>query len=303
MPERIVVGVDAGGSRTVAIAAVGEAALEPFIAGPANPLSGGVERAAIAIASAVTGALGSRTADAVYVGAAGAWNDAVALALRDALAARLAPARVDVTHDVAIALRAVVPSGDAVLLVAGTGSIAYAEIGEKRFRTGGLGHTIGDEGSGYAIGAATLRLLGKAFDGRALRDPMLDAVAAKLGVLDAEELVAAVADPSAGPAAVASVASIVIEHADAGDRSATKIVQAAALELFELLRGVFRASGSSDRELPLVFAGGLLRENSMLTYLLETRIANEFPHVRVLKGGAEPHEGALAAARRLAERP
>ncbi len=214
MPERIVVGVDAGGSRTVAIAAVGEAALEPFIAGPANPLSGGVERAAIAIASAVTGALGSRTADAVYVGAAGAWNDAVALALRDALAARLAPARVDVTHDVAIALRAVVPSGDAVLLVAGTGSIAYAEIGEKRFRTGGLGHTIGDEGSGYAIGAATLRLLGKAFDGRALRDPMLDAVAAKLGVLDAEELVAAVADPSAGPAAVASVASIVIEHAD-----------------------------------------------------------------------------------------
>ena len=303
MPESIVVGVDAGGSRTVAIAAVGEAVREPFIAGPANPLSGGVERAAVTIASAVAGALGSNRADAVYVGAAGAWNDAVAAALRAALAARLAPARVDVTHDMAIALRASVPDGDGMLLVAGTGSAAYAEIGEKRFRNGGLGHTIGDEGSGYAIGAATLRLLGRAFDGRALRGPMLDAVAAKLGVLDAQELVAAVADAAAGPAAVASVASIVIEHADAGDRSATKIVQAAALELFELVRALVRASGAGGAELPLAFAGGMLSENSMLTYLLETRIANEFPHVRVLKGGPEPHVGALAAARRLAELP
>jgi N-acetylglucosamine kinase-like BadF-type ATPase len=303
MPERIVVGVDAGGSRTVAIAAVGETLLEPFFAGPANPLSGGVERAAVTIANAVAGALGANAADAVFVGAAGAWNADVAAALRDALAARLAGPRVDVTHDLAIALRAAVPSGDALLLVAGTGSIAYAEIGERYFRSGGLGHAIGDEGSGYAIGAATLRLLGKAFDGRALRDAMLDAVAAKLGVLDSAELVAAVADPLVGPAAIASVAPIVVEHADAGDRSATKIVQAAALDLFELVRAVVRASGSNDRELPLVFAGGLLRENSMLTYLLETRIANEFPLVHVRKGGPEAHVGALAAARRLAERP
>ena len=48
--------------------------------------------------------------------------------------------------------------------------------------------------------------------------------------------------------------------------------------------------------MPLVLSGGLLRENSMLTYLLETRIANELPHVHVRKGAA-PHEGALALAR------
>ncbi|HTA38921.1 MAG TPA: BadF/BadG/BcrA/BcrD ATPase family protein [Candidatus Acidoferrales bacterium] len=303
MPERIVVGVDAGGSRTVAVAAAGESVGEPFIAGPANPQSAGVEQAAVTIANAVAGALGSQQADAVFVGAAGAWNGRIAGSLREALEARLPGARIDVTHDAAIALRAAVPDGDGLLLVAGTGSIAYAEIGEKRFRSGGLGHTIGDEGSGYAIGAATLRLMGKAFDGRALRDAMLDAVAAKLGVLDAQELVSAVADPSTGPAAVASVASIVIEHADAGDRSATKIVQGAALDLFELVRAVVRASAAADRELPLVFAGGLLRENSMLTYLLETRIANELPLVHVLKGGPEAHVGALAAARRLAQRP
>ena len=56
----------------------------------------------------------------------------MAEALRAALAARLAPARVAVTNDVEIALRAAVPQGDALLLVAGTGSIAYGEIGERR---------------------------------------------------------------------------------------------------------------------------------------------------------------------------
>jgi N-acetylglucosamine kinase-like BadF-type ATPase len=303
MPERIVVGVDAGGSRTVAVAASGNAVGEPFSAGPGNPLRAGVERAADTIAAAVAGALGSKRADAVFVGAAGSWNAAVAASLREALRMRLAGAQVEVTNDAAIALRAAVPTGDGLLLVAGTGSIAYAEIGERQFRSGGLGHAIGDEGSGYAIGAATLRLLGKAFDGRALRDAMLDAVAAKLGVLDAQELVAAVADPSAGPAAIASVASIVIEHADAGDRSATKIVQGAALDLFELVRAVVRASGSGQRDVPLAFAGGLLRENSMLTYLLEARIANEYPHARVVKGAPQAHMGALEAARHLAERP
>jgi N-acetylglucosamine kinase-like BadF-type ATPase len=286
----------------VAIAECGATLFEPFRDGPANPSSGGVERAAETIARAVAGALGQRTAHAVYVGAAGAWNESVAGALRDALAIRLAPARVEVSDDARIALRAAVPHGDALLLVAGTGSIAYAEIGERRFRSGGLGHTIGDEGSGYAIGLAALRLLGRAFDGRAPRDAMLDAVAAKLGATDAFGLVAA-ANAAGSAAAIASVAPVVIAAAGAGERSANKIVQGAALELFDLVRALVRTCGAAERELPLVFAGGLLSENSLLSYLLETRVANELPHLHVLKGAPAPHLGALAAARRLADQP
>jgi N-acetylglucosamine kinase-like BadF-type ATPase len=300
MPERIVVGVDAGGSRTIAVAADARTVFEPFVGDAANPTRDGVERAAETIAAAVAGALGTRTADAVFVGAAGAWNAGTAESLRAALAARLAPARVAVTNDAEIALRAAIPEGDGLLLVAGTGSIAYAEIGKERFRCGGLGHAIGDEGSGYAIGVAALRLLGRAFDGRALRDPMLDAIAAKLSVRDTSELVAVVSEPARGPAAIASVAAVVVEHAGAGDRSANKILQAAALDLFDVLRGVVRASASGERDAPLAFAGGLLSENSLLTYLLETRIANEYPHIHILKGAPAPHFGALAAARRLA---
>jgi N-acetylglucosamine kinase-like BadF-type ATPase len=302
MQERIVVGVDAGGSSTVAVAAAGETISQPVVAGPANATSASVERAAETIAVAVEGALAGRKADAVFVGAAGAWDTLVAGALRSLLAARLAAARVEVSNDVEIALRAAVPHGDALLVLSGTGSIAYANIAGKQFRSGGLGHIIGDEGSGYAIGNAALRLLGRALDGRGLRDPLLDAVAAKLGVVDTAGLVSIVHARDSGAAAIASVAPIVLEHAGAGDRGATKIVQAAALELFELIRALVRIAGAGERELPLVFAGGLLAENSMLTYLLETRIANEFPLLHILKGAPPAYLGALAAARRLADR-
>jgi N-acetylglucosamine kinase-like BadF-type ATPase len=298
MPDDIVVGVDAGGSHTTAIAARGEETLRRFSGGPANAAILGSERAAETIAGAVEWVLEGERAAAVYVGAAGAWQAGIATALRDALKRRFAGARVAVTDDAHIALRAAVPHGDGLLLVAGTGSIGYGEIGGSRYRTGGYGYALGDEGSGYAIGSAALKLLVRSFEGRAPRDPMLAAIAERIGVTDATGAAAYVYRSDAPIAAVAAVAPFVLEWANANERSATKIVQAAALELFDLVRTLARNAGAGH-ETPLVFAGGLLRENSVLTYLLETRIGSDLPDLKIVKGAPEPHYGALAEARAL----
>jgi N-acetylglucosamine kinase-like BadF-type ATPase len=90
----------------------------------------------------------------------------------------------------------------------------------------------------------------------------------------------------------------VLEAAAGGERSASKIVQQAALDLFELLRALARSAGLDGKTVPLVFAGGLLGENSLLSYLLETRIASEFPLMHIVKG-SDPIDGALAKAREL----
>jgi hypothetical protein len=73
-----------------------------------------------------------------------------------------------------------------------------------------------------------------------------------------------------------------------------------------MLRALVRAAlppEPSEREIPLVLAGGLLRERSLLTFLLETRIANELPALAIVHDGAAPHFGALAEARSLLEKP
>ena len=46
---------------------------------------------------------------------------------------------------------------------------------------------------------------------------------------------------------------------------------------------------------PLVLSGGLFKENSVLTFLLETRLQADLPGAEILKN-VQAHRGALAAA-------
>lgn len=299
----IVIGVDAGGTRTVAAIARGNDAPSTYVVAGANPNVYGIPAAADTIATAIATALNGDAPDAIAIGAAGAGLVETADALQRALQARFPAAHVAVTHDLRIALRAAVPYGDGAVLVAGTGSAAYAEIGDQTLLAGGGGFAYGDEGSGYAIGAAALRLLRRCFEGRARHDALLDALVAQTGARTTSELNAHVYGAASPIAAVAAVAATTIESADAGDRSAMKIVQAAALDLYGLACAVCRSLETESGQFPLAFSGGLLARNSILTYLIETRIANELPHVTVLKNAGEPYLGALTMARALLVSP
>ncbi len=295
----IIVGVDAGGSGTRVVVADGERIIGAAESDPANARTAGIEAAADAIAFAVRSATGASAPDALCVGAAGAGSPSIAAALEAALRARLPGACVAVTDDARIALRAGAPEGDALALIAGTGSIAYAEIAGRLYRAGGYGYLLGDEGSGAAIGIAAVRLLLRSYDGRAPRDAFLERIEAGLDGRDAHDIIARVADDTSPVRLLASLAPAVLTAAAQGERSATKIVQAAALELFDLLKSVVRQAAIGTREMPVVFGGSLLLRNSMLTYLVETRITNEFPFLNVRKDVQPPEFGALALARVL----
>ncbi|MHB8146522.1 MAG: hypothetical protein ACYDGM_04580, partial [Vulcanimicrobiaceae bacterium] len=116
---------------------------------------------------------------------------------------------------------------------------------------------------------------------------------------NARETVARVYDAQRPVSDLAALAPVAIAHAGAGARSAAKIVQGAALELFDLIKALVRCAGIEDRALPLLFAGGLLAENSLLTYLLETRVTNELPNLIPVKEAPAPCLGALALAQEL----
>jgi N-acetylglucosamine kinase-like BadF-type ATPase len=295
----IVVGVDAGGTATKVIAADGDVIAGEFSGGPANVRIAGVDDAADTIARAIRSALSGAEPSAVFVGAAGAGRDDLAQTLQRALSIRLPGTAIGVSDDAHIALRASVPQDDGMVLIAGTGSIAYAEAGGQKYRTGGYGYLVGDEGSAFSLGAAALRLTLRSYDGRASRDALIEAVEAQLSTNGAQATLSEIYDSRQPVRHVAELAPLVLQLASEGDRSATKIVQSAALELFDLVRSLVKLANLQNREVPLVFSGGLLAENSLLTYLLETRVGNELPMVHVLKGGPAPQFGALALARDL----
>jgi N-acetylglucosamine kinase-like BadF-type ATPase len=183
------------------------------------------------------------------------------------------------------------------VLIAGTGSIAYAENGGLRALVGGHGHLLGDEGSAFAIGMAAIRLRARVLDGRAVRDETTDLVARVWRAPDRAALHAAIYDVRLDPAAVAALAPSIVAFAGKGNRASTKIVQEAAKDLGDLLRAAARAAELTESAPPIALAGGLLRENSLLTFLLETRITGDFTGSPILRGDFEPVRGAL----RLAE--
>lgn len=293
---RITVGVDAGGTSTVAALASDGEFVRSVQGPPANASSAGIARAGETIAGTVALALDGAEPHALFVGAAGAGRPEVAESLKDALQARFPSSRIGVRDDAYIALRAVVPQGDGVVLVCGTGSIAYAERAGESFRAGGYGYLLGDEGSGYAIGAAALKALLRSYDGRVPRDAFLEEVERAVQAHDVYGVLASVYGDERPVARLAALAPLVLEAANRGERSANKIVQGAALELADLLKGVVKRSQLAGSSAPIVFAGGLLRRNSLLTFLLESRISNDLPSMPIRKEDVEPYVGALAAA-------
>ncbi len=295
----VFVGVDAGGSTTRVVAMRDDNVLGTAIEGGAQARAHGVEAAADTIARAVGLACGAAGADVLVVGAAGAGHDDIASALRKALESRLPGTRVKVADDAVIAFRAGIPQGDGLLLISGTGSIAYAEVDGKAYRAGGYGYLFGDEGSGSAIGAAALRIYLRFCDGRVPRNELTDALEGAIHSTKTSDVIDRIYASDHPMSALAAYAPLVIELASSGERNATKIVQAAALELFDLIKAIMKLSGAQDRELPLGFAGGMLASNSLLTYLVETRVHNECPNIRVLKNSPSAEYGALALARAL----
>jgi N-acetylglucosamine kinase-like BadF-type ATPase len=299
----LVVGIDAGGTSTAAVVArdreiVGTAAGEG-----ANLRVRGVDAAANVIAKIAEGALQGAQPQALFVGAAGGGNETVARDLQNALAKHFKDAAIGVSDDARIALRAAFPDGDGAVVIAGTGSIVYAEVDEKSCRGGGYGYLLGDEGSGYAIGNAAARLLLRTYDGRSPREPLVERIEEQLGARDVQSVIARVYESETPVRVLAGLAPLVFEAAERGERSATRILQTAALELFELLKATLRRCNAADRRLRVAFAGGLLSNNSLLSYLLETRVMNEMPDLELVKGIPAPEYGALVLARTLLGRP
>ncbi len=301
MNDRLAVGVDAGGTASVAAVSRGGAFERSVRGAPANASSRGVEAAAAAIVATIREATAGVEPSALYVGAAGAGRADAASALEAALRRAFPSVRLAVADDTRAALRSAVSAGPGLVLIAGTGSVAYAENGERCVRVGGLGYLLGDEGSAFAIGKAALELLARSYDGRARADETTALAERTLGCHDRDGLLRAIYAQPLDVARIASLAPSLIAFAGKGNRASAKIVQDAAAALSALVKSAAVQAGLAEQSPAVALAGGLLRENSLLSFLLETRLTNELPGATLLRVRDEPARAALRFAEAMLE--
>lgn len=304
-PERLVVGVDGGGSKTRALVANSEGVVLGTADGPASAVrAGGVEYAADVIAACVREALAAAGRDdarpaALYAGVAGVGREPERSALERAIRERALAGVLGVTTDAAIALDDAFPDGPGLLLIAGTGSIAFGRAPDGRFeRVGGWGPTIGDEGGGAWIGRRALNVAAASADGREPETALLPALLVAAEAEDPTGLVGWAG--RATPADFATLAPVVLRVAADGDLRANSLLALAVEELVLHVRALARSLFVDERAaVPVALAGGLLARRGPLRRRLEHRLKTAVPGAQVLQREVAPERGALRGALRL----
>ncbi len=298
--DQLFVGIDAGGTKTAAAAAVG-GRTERLSGPPAQAMRDGPQAAAAVVAELVAQARARfepARLGGVAVGLAGAGREGVQQAVADALRPSLDGARLAVTHDADVAFHAAWGTGSGALLLVGTGSLVYGRTEAGRaVRAGGWGTALGDDGSGAALGRAALRGLLAALDGGP-PSALPEIAAESFGLASADDVMAAVYTDGRAPA---GFAPLLLAAVEAGDWAAEAALRAETNALARQA-GWLATRLADDVAHRLAYTGGLAAEATYRS-ALEDALDRHLPGWAVTRCEAEPVEGALAMARALATGP
>ena len=194
---------------------------------------------------------------------------------------------IQVDNDAITALWSGTDGSPGVVVIAGTGSIAYGCLPDgSRFRIGGWGHLVGDDGSGYFIGKEAARAALRAYDGLEPRSPLYDKIQAHFKVAAMPDIIPMIYGTT--KTTLANLAPLVIDAAESGDAAAIRILTNSAMHLNELIRAAI--SRFDEPDVPVVLAGGLWKAK----WLREK--ATEGIHARLIRPEYPPVYGAMVGA-------
>ena len=183
-----------------------------------------------------------------------------------------------VENDALSALLGATDHQPGILLISGTGSIAFAYDGKGTYkRSGGFGHLLGDEGSGYWIGMQAIRSILKMHDGRGPNTVLSKKIIPYLHLKNHEELQNWVYGPDFSVDKAASLSVFVAEAAATGDLVSKNILNEAVEELLQLVTSVAQKANLPGNPFTLVLLGGILENMDAIRDQLIIKINELYP--------------------------
>ncbi len=298
-----VLGIDAGGSKTVCYLADLDGCIVGEGRGEGANLQAHGELAVEKVLHAVVEqAVGARSVwpAATCLGIAGVDREEDDRIMRGIMRRLGFRAHTLVVNDAHIALVAGVDEDPGIVIIAGTGSIAYG-VNQDGYaaRAGGWGYVLGDEGSGYWIGRKALTAVMREADGRGPRTLLTPLVREHFQLTRVDGLVREVYEHGQRRA-VASVGSLVDRARGEGDVVAAEILRAGSEELTRAAASVIERLQMRGQSFRTVLSGSIFRLIPWLVDDVTSRMAEVAPRATVSRLTEEPAVGAVRLAVREA---
>jgi N-acetylglucosamine kinase-like BadF-type ATPase len=291
MPMDLLLAVDGGQSQTLALLATLEGRiLGTGLSGPANHIHepGGMERINRALREAIGGAFEQAGLPLERVHSACVGMTGGAEVVGEVVAAFLQCDTLTAVEDSVTALAGASLAQPGVVVIAGTGAVAFGQtVDGRQAKSGGWGHIMGDEGSAYDIGIQTLRAVTQAADGRCAATTLTVAVPAYLGAADLAEVRQQVYASIITRPQIAGLAAVVSQAANMGDDLARRLLAEAGLE-----------TGMS-----VYTTGGVFGAGEWIGVPFRAAVNGASPRAEVRAAAFAPVIGALLLARQQAGQP
>ena len=293
-------GIDGGGTRTSCLIGDEKSVLGSGTAGASNVLRVGEAVARRALVDGIhqtceAAKINPAEIGRACIGVAGAARQEVVEAVRR-IVADVVSGEIEIVGDMVITLHAAFGSRPGIIVIAGTGSIAYGRnLKGKTARAGGWGFAVSDEGSGHWIGRAAVSEALRAGDQSEDLSPLLQAIMKVWNIENHDALVLAA---SASPAPdFAALFPAVLAAANSGNVLAEGLLRRAGAELATLAKIVLGRLSFDADTVPVAMSGGVFANSELVREVFYNELRVQYPQVVVSKTIAEPVIGALDLAR------
>jgi len=302
----IFLGIDGGGSKTSCVIGDDNSLLGRGTSGGSNVIRVGERQARESLGAAVRQAcaaakLSPAQIERTCVGIAGGARSEIAAVVRGLLT-EFVDGEIEVVGDMVIAMQAAFHVGPGVIVIAGTGSIAYGRnVKGEVARAGGWGFAISDEGSGHWIGRSAVAASMRAYDEGRSDGPsvLFESIMKSWGVSTREQaVVVANGALNAGSAKdFAALLPAVLAAAAAGDGTARAVLRQAGVELATLAKIVIGRIFADAAAVHVAVSGGVFSNCEVIQQVFYDRLCAECPEVSPRVGVVDPAMGALNLAR------
>lgn len=290
-----VIGLDGGGTKTVAFVADQHRNMLDQFQGGAINYNGGNKSLIDSnfehiFKTIIKKGFAKEKCSAICIGTAGIGNPIVKQYILDIMKTLGYQCPILIVTDAETAFAGAIDNKHGIILIAGTGSICYGKdpMGNS-YHVGGYGHLIDDEGSGYAIAKEILTAVVQANDGRIKPTILSDRVFEYLMIESIDELISYVYNTHHSKKEIAKLSELIEGAYEQKDEIAVSIINKCVCDLMHLVSPILKQLSG---EVCLAVAGSVLLNNNEIYRLFVKKMHQLYPNVLI---GKAKHNAAYGA--------